>query len=168
MTYVLDASFLKDGYNRFVVKEMAIIKLGKSQITESFIFRPPFEEHYLPKKVRQQNKWITDNIHGLSWDDGYVEYKDLGKIIGKLQEGVKVYGKGQKAQILGSMFKIAVHDLESIGCPKAENISLPPIRCHMGNHVSSCCLYKGLKYATWLNSYVQMEVVNQQFSNSSI
>ncbi|KAL6268280.1 hypothetical protein P5V15_001396 [Pogonomyrmex californicus] len=103
---------------KFMVKEMAILKHGK-ELTHR-IFREAIPWNLLTKTEKSKTCWITSNHHGLQWSDGDVAYR-LSKHV--IRNGVcdqsrdapkRVYVKGLEKkkleEILGCDF-IADHDV---------------------------------------------------------
>jgi hypothetical protein len=66
----------------FVVKELCIYNVTAKCI-QTFSFKPPFPECILSAKTKKTNSFVTRKIHGLTWNDGYIDYDHLPGIIRK-------------------------------------------------------------------------------------
>src|SRR6185437_2933758 len=99
-SYVVDVNCLRGMNGEPVIKELAIVRFESSiQSSESFVFKPPYGWSLIPNKFRTQNKWITRNLHGIRWSEGYVPYSELTSIFARLAN-YDVYAKGKKATLV--------------------------------------------------------------------
>lgn len=69
MNIVVDIQGLKDKYNNFVPKEIAVVSLKKSYLAH-WIISPPYPYNVLPPSVKRQNTWLKCNHHGIEWSEG--------------------------------------------------------------------------------------------------
>jgi hypothetical protein len=134
-----------------VIKELAICKFDGS--IQSWIFAPPFGSSLLSKDIRKQNRWITNNLHGIDWMDGFVHATKISDIFRDyIPKGSVVYVKGEeKCKVLrGKLNGRHVSNLEEIGCPRADKIYGMEIQClHSHPKTSRCALNKCLGYMNW-------------------
>jgi len=161
MVFVVDIECLRGPDSEFVVKELAICNLKTSQI-EVYHLLPPYPEYYLQKQTRKTNSWISNNIHGIAWDDGYIGYDQLTNILQKAvdQEASlePIYAKGvEKSDFILSVLDRPnlVINLDNVGCPKPRDLfytSENPFTCfvHTGNS-DHCALLKCAKFAAWMH-----------------
>jgi hypothetical protein len=78
----------------FVVKDMCIFNVTTNRI-QTFSFRPPFPEYLLSPKVKRTNAYVSRAIHGIWWNDGYIDYGLLPELLGKyIKRTDIVYVKG--------------------------------------------------------------------------
>src|SRR5215470_11173675 len=140
MFTVVDFACLKDSKGRLVVKELAIVNGdGENSSADNFHFLPPFAGSQLPLKVRKTNCWITYNLHGITWEDGYISYGKLKQILLDVLPNnyvpSVVYVKGrEKCDFLSDLLHSTIFsDLDKLSCPKSSELPLPsPLRsCHV-------------------------------------
>lgn len=94
MSIVIDVQGFKVESNKFVVKEFAAYD-GKK--ISHYVFKPPFRMDLLPPYLQQQAFWVTDNHHGLRWEDGFVPLHKFSEVIQQVTNaGDRVYVKGKE------------------------------------------------------------------------
>lgn len=98
----------KDNKNRFVVKEFAIVS---DYISQSFVFKPPFQKYFLHPKVQRSNDWCERNIHKISWEEGDFVFTN-SFIVNLLRPFDKVYTKGLEKKLFLSKFHDNVFELD--------------------------------------------------------
>src|SRR5215510_14389707 len=160
---VLDIAALRGPNNELVVKELAYedhrSTTGGGIGCGTLIFSPPCPSELLPAQICNTNRWITTNLHGIRWDDGFVEYEKLREILlWIIADHRVIYVKGfEKAQFLTEFIglgKLFV-DLHLIGCPKASDLlssrftGLFSCTTHRHNP-KNCPFTKCGVYADWL------------------
>ena len=80
-----------------------------------YTFLPPNDY-----KPTFQAKWNTENLHGINWNNGKVDYSDLPTTIHLPTEH---FAKGlEKCKILSNYFCRDVENLDNYGCPKASKL----------------------------------------------
>lgn len=87
---VVDFQGFKDNFDRFVVKEFAMIT--KNMKFHDIITSPTnvtLDEEHL-----KQAKWLTENYHGLGWESGYIGLKELRNTLQPILNGKVIYVKG--------------------------------------------------------------------------
>ena len=99
------------------VKELGVFKDG---IVLGYSFLPP--KHYKPTF---QAKWNTENLHGIYWNHGKLEYTELSSIIHQhcspstLQE---YFAKGlEKCNLLSNYLCTDAENLDDLVYPKVSN-----------------------------------------------
>lgn len=76
--------------NKFVLKELGIVECDaqvfycSTHKTHRYLFKPPFEWKELSSLDRTRALHAKCNRHGLSWNDGNIDYMELRKIIKKI------------------------------------------------------------------------------------
>jgi hypothetical protein len=166
MKAVLDfESFLgKDG--EIVVKEVAIVSIGKTyRAVDHFIVQPPYEYELLPQSFKDSNKLLTENRHGLRWNQGYVEYKQLSRILLKtLRRVTSLYTTTRvKAEFLKSLLDRTFLPLEEFNLPDIQTSDNKLTCFHPCHFVPRfyCALKTASSFAQYLEYYnVKMEVTN--------
>jgi hypothetical protein len=165
-TLFIDIECLKDRENKLMIKELAIAKLDGS--LQSWIFAPPYSAQRLPKWVRKQNKWISNNLHHIDWEDGVLSPERINEIFDDyVPLGSLVYVKGQeKCHLLQSKLDGRhVKNLEDFDCPSAERIvDADPVKCLHG-HSKRCALSKCLRYLKWFRSNKLSPTVLAKYDN---
>ena len=154
---VIDAEFFNDG----IVKELAVVSPFFS-LAFSFAPNQEFSTLQLPKQ--KLNNWLTRNLHGITWESGYLPYQSLPKIAAIFNNpAILVYVKGhQKINNLRKFLPdVKYLNLESIGCPTIAELlkesRLPYVRCcnypQTHNSVTyerHCAQRKAMLYYQWL------------------
>ena len=65
----------------FIIIELSLC----SSYNDTIFFKPPLKFTDLPAHDRQTVIWLTNNLHGLDWDEGDIPYCDLKKNLSKFQ-----------------------------------------------------------------------------------
>ena len=148
---------------RLVVKELAVVEideLNDSKTMQSYFFQPPFSDLILPRHINRANNWVVQNMHGIMWNDGHIPYNQLRSILmSATSSGAQVFTKGsEKSAFLEYLLGCKVIDLDSEGCPKADDLFFPRSVACMFKHGTECPLNKALKYSFWM----EQEKMKQQ------
>lgn len=97
MKYIVDIQALKQPINQFVVKELAIHRIGCSDEPKVFFFQPPFDWKFLPARYKAENKWLDRNYHKINWNYGDYPYECIETILYlELFEAEAIFVKGQQ------------------------------------------------------------------------
>lgn len=138
-----DKSF-KNPKNKFILKELSIIKVESSSSSslwstllpsstqyirndvENFLFAPPYPWQCLPEKFKNANHWVVCNLHGIPWEAGDIAYNQLHNILNsKLQNATYIFVKGlEKKEWFKRNLRLSpnIINLEDIGCPSLKNL----------------------------------------------
>ena len=165
-TFIVDIECLTGISGAYVVKELAIYQLAENPKEQSWMFKPPYEEYILSKETRKQNYWVTNNLHGIRWDDGDVEYSEFHRILRQsIPAGSKVYVKGkEKSNYISEHLSSDVIDLSTLKCPKAKDIWFPQVSCffhHLNHNFKHCAVSKTAKFAEWLTLHSKQSDIKQ-------
>lgn len=97
----------------FTPKELAIWD-GISVAPVHYLFKPPFPFQHLCQHLKKQAIWLEKNHHGLKWSQGFVDLKDINKILQLATENAEaVYCKGEiKVKYLKNLINKPVYDLD--------------------------------------------------------
>ena len=115
MKYVIDIQALKQPHNEFVVKEMAIHRIGSIEAPNVYFFKSPFAWSELPAKYKAENGWLTRNYHHIAWDYGEYPYSSIAAILKfDLVECEQIYVKGLEKQKWLGQFVPNVQNVENI------------------------------------------------------
>lgn len=74
----VDVQGFKNNSNKFILKEIAVLTNNSSFHD---VIRSPFSIEHLNAKQKKQTKWLTNNYHGIDWNDGTLSMTKLRKII---------------------------------------------------------------------------------------
>lgn len=155
---IIDFEGFQCGHNRFIVKELAVYVLNSPNIHNVWTFKSPFLFENLNKKKRLCHSWVTRNLHGIEWNYGDEDYKNLRYILTKLfQLFTRIYIKGlEKKRFLEYLSGRDILNLEDVNCPKIEHLPHANVQCphHTLNHIH-CALYKAIGFGNFLleNTY---------------
>jgi len=148
-----------------VVKEMAFCNpfycVGAS-------FKPPHEESWCSTSTRNQNRWLTSNLHKIQWDSGKHDYCEMFQFVRYIKvDDATYYAKGlEKCELLANLFRVEFVNLEDMGCPTVNQLqfgnggggvqiacdSYPQI--HIGN-AEHCAQQKARLFADWMQMQQQ-------------
>ena len=81
MSYGIDFQYFRQPGGDFLVREIATISLGTDLDPTVLLFKALYYWLRLSEKYRSKNINIQHNLHGLSWDSGFYNYKELGALI---------------------------------------------------------------------------------------
>ena len=73
---ILDLEGFKLDSLGFIIRELSLC----SSYNDTIFFKPPLKFADLPAHDRQTVIWLTNNLHGLDWDQGDILYCDLKTI----------------------------------------------------------------------------------------
>lgn len=103
--------------NKFILKEIYIITDNKKFHA---IIKSPFEYKQTNPKFRQEINWVTNNYHGIKWNDGNISLSSFLKSVKTALKGKVVLCKGcEKMKWIEQIFSGIISDcqnLENEGC----------------------------------------------------
>ena len=154
---VIELACLRGVGNEFIIKEGGLVWVGglqnESESMQTLLFQSPYSESLVPEYIRKTNRWITNNLHKISWEDGYIPYSQMPATLSQFSKGWgPIFTKGsEKAQFLSTILGEKVFDLDDFDCPKADELALPLMTTCLVGHTKHCALFKALRYAKWLS-----------------
>lgn len=77
---VVEFQAFRNNQNRFIIKELAFFDV-RTNVVNYFLFKPPFPFKILNRKTTRINKWLTRNLHHITWEEGFTQYKELDNIM---------------------------------------------------------------------------------------
>ena len=77
---VVEFQAFRDNRNDFIIKELVFYDLT-TNVVNYFLFRPPFPFRILNSKSARTNRWLIRNLHHISWEEGFTQYKELKNIM---------------------------------------------------------------------------------------
>lgn len=83
--------FKTDG-NNFIVKEFAYDTL---EYTQLFLIKPPFPFSKLTESEKRRTRWLEQHF-GLSWKEGYVDFKEFKRVIVNHIKDKTIFVKGME------------------------------------------------------------------------
>ena len=119
---VLDLEGFKLKSLGFIIKELSLC----SSYNDTIFFKPPLKFADLPTHDRQTVIWLTNNLHGLDWDEGDIPYCDLKTICLSFSfrfTRKNFFAKGiEKCELLSKLLQKTVYNLEDLNCPRISEI----------------------------------------------
>ena len=92
MDYIIEVLGFRDSHNKFVLKEVAAVALGKEYIAH-WIAAAAHSFSDLPIKMQVCNNWLTGNHHGIEWFDGDIPHRQLHANLGELPRSARHFCK---------------------------------------------------------------------------
>lgn len=137
MNIVIDIQGLKDKYNHFIPKEVAVVSLKTSYLGH-WIISPPYAYNALPPSVKRQNTWLQCNHHGIEWSEGETPLRTVEATLKKIAvQADRLFTRGaDKAAYLTQLTDCFVINLE-------EEENAPPFRNL--SESNTFCIYHGLQ-----------------------
>lgn len=168
---VVEFQAFRGNEDEYIVKELAIaVARGNNISPKVLLFKPPYVRNTLCKKSLKMSYWLENNYHGISWEDGHVDFEQMQSVIEDMCEPFhSVYTKGLEKVKFLETFHGNVVDLDIIRAPKYESSSFTnsftcPVTKHnitansvyRGSIVTSdlytCALKRACYYARWLRT----------------
>ena len=157
---VLDFEGFRHKKQNFILKEVAVCS---EDCIDSFLLLPPTNLSSLSDSEQKSYHWLTKQLHGLCWAHGDYFYADLTRILQSYvlrYPKAVFYAKGlEKSVLFSHLLDRPVVDLDSIGCPKIEDIKCFKKDRACENHLPAQCVAqlrkhcakeKALVYFNWL------------------
>ena len=123
---VLDFEGLRHKKTGFIIKELSICS---NNYSDTILFLPPVPYNSLSSSGRKSHQWVSRFLHGLSWSTGSYTYWFLSQIFIAIKlrfPSGKFNAKGkEKSESLQTLLQKEVVDLDSLLCPKVEEIFHP-------------------------------------------
>lgn len=164
MEFVIDVQGFKTDFNEFVFKELAIIPLGEDVQPIIYLFKPPHDWSFLQPRYKCENSWLTNNYHGIEWQDGDIPYEELEEILrSATRNASKIWVKGLEKQKWINRFTENVCNIETLECPSLAKLhKVNDWICSNHNrqrcYHSNCAASNALVLKTWLIDYFNTPV----------
>ena len=119
---VLDLQGFKLKSLGFIIKELSLC----SSYNDTIFFKPSLKIANLPTHDRQTVIWLTNNLHGLDWDEGDIHYYDLKTIC--LSFSFRFFRKNffangiERCELHSKLLQKTVYNLEDLICPQISEI----------------------------------------------
>uniref|UniRef100_A0A6V7L8W6 Uncharacterized protein n=1 Tax=Bracon brevicornis TaxID=1563983 RepID=A0A6V7L8W6_9HYME len=136
MAVFVDLQGFKNSGNKFIIKELAGIRLLNPSAHFCWCFKSPFPWHELEANYQSMNSWCTRCYHGIPWDDGCIPYDQLeSKFKEVLENTKKIYVKGYEKKIwIEELTRIPVINLKDLECPALFQLRTLPYKPHKEHH----------------------------------
>lgn len=85
MSIVIDIQGLKDKFNNFLPKEVAIVSVTSDYIGY-WLVKAPCAYRDLAPDIKRQNAWLKSHCHGIAWSEGDTSLDTIEKILKKTAE----------------------------------------------------------------------------------
>lgn len=156
MKYVLDIQGFKQPVNDYIVKELAIVPLNQKEKSKVYLFQPPFPWRRLTDKYKQENTWLEQYYHGISWKAGSVPYNLVGETLREnLADATKVYVLGSiyKSWLERFKFKFEIVNIAEHGYPSMDRITRLVTICthHNGAYRATCALHNARRVRQYIH-----------------
>lgn len=156
MAFYVDFQYFRHG-EEYVLKELAILNslLGLNH----YIFKPPFNKSKLSFKDQKQATWLKLNYHALTWDDGYVSYSQLPRILKQgLSKAKEIYVKGEEKQKWLEKQGFKATNIEDLNFKyKIKDKNINGLRCiYHGNRGSGICSLQNI-------FFMRKKMINYKF-----
>lgn len=154
---VIDFEGFKYKQEEFIIKELSVC--GES--IDSIVFLPPVPYNNLSTKEQKAHTWVTQHLHGIPWSSGKYPYQYLSQILRSFSQRYPLsefFAKGEeKASVLAKYLEKPVENLDSLGCPKVENLR-GTVGCCDNHYLTNCkhnhcSRRKAVLYHNWLTKY---------------
>lgn len=138
---LVDFQYCYGSQNKIFIKELAFMG-GASVAPFYFLFKPPFDEKELDKEIQDKNSFCKSVIHGINWNDGNVDYNNVGDVLCPLNEFEYIFVVGLekkiflkkylKSNIIALDIYTGLQNLPSYftNCPFHQNF---PYKCALSN-----------------------------------
>lgn len=163
MDKVIEIECLQGVEGSYVVKEIAIMSVTEPGLFTK-TFKPPYSWRRLPRKVHEQNSWVSRNMTHIRWDEGEVPYANLVPFIRECASVTdRLYTKGtEKADFLSRLLDQDIFELGELGCPRAKALVFPNQRarcCHLNlsrlhRFSWNCAIIKCHIFLEWVRTHL--------------
>lgn len=90
---IVDLQGFKDDFNNFIVKELCFLT---QNIKFTDTIKCPYEFDSLSQRSQNIARWLINNYHGIQWDSGYINIKELRAAILPILKNKIIYVKGEE------------------------------------------------------------------------
>ena len=174
---VVDFEGFKHKKNDFIIKELSIC----GDYLDTVYFLPPVEFEFLSLEEKRKYQWLSRFLHGLFWHRGEYPYNNLLQICQSFAHrypGGTFYAKGEeKCTVLRKLIGKPIENLDTLGCPKVEDLNDDIPHCHRHSKLlpaylrdKHCAQRKAQIYYDWLKDiHGSLDIAeNDGIANSNI
>lgn len=160
MNIVIDIQGLKDKYNNFIPKEVAVVSTAQ-QYVGHWVVKPPYECDELPPIITRQNIWIQANHHGICWSEGETSLQAVEIILKKIAaRATRIFTRGsEKSAYLTRLTGYFVINLaEDDDAPPFRQLPQSELYCThhrllTEHNVYKCSLNNASRISSWLKEH---------------
>ena len=146
MAYAVDFQYSKQPGGDVVVKELSILPLEHEADPIVLLFKPPFPWNRLTEKYKRENSLLQRKVHGLSWDCGTIEYKQIGRLIrDSLREATDIYVIGSEKKKYMERFKYNAIDIIELGYLQVDTTKVVNFCLNHNFSHKTCCAAQNVK-----------------------
>lgn len=125
--------------NKFILKEIYIKTKNKGFHA---IITSPFEFKQTNLKFRQEIKWVTNNYHGINWNDGNISLSTFVKSVESVLKGKVVLCKGcEKVKWIKTIFSGIISDCKNL---EDEGCNVKPHECDKNDKQFTCMHHQNM------------------------
>lgn len=157
MNIVVDIQGLKDKYNNFVPKEIAVVSVKTAYIAH-WIVSQPYAYNVLPPSVKRQNTWLKCNHHGIEWSEGETPLRSVEVVLKKIAvQSDRLFTRGaDTTAYLSQLTDCFVINLEEDEEPPSRNLPESTTFCIFHgllhkNGSFKCALNNAVRVKKWLS-----------------
>ena len=141
----------------FICKEICIVNTCNGEVYHTLV-KFPHQIKWFNGDIQRRIDWLTDNIHGLKWDQDaftYIPYENITNYIKNIINDNDVFVKGfDKKHWLNKLISNNVEEFMFIGCPNLKKLKTINRHCnfHCMEHfynVKNCAKENALLLYNW-------------------
>lgn len=148
---VVEIQAFLNSNDEFIVKELTFLDMN-TNVVYYFLFKSPFPFRQLHKKAQRSNKWLMNNYHYITWEEGFTSYKEVHNIMYHLcSKFTKFYTTGSKKKNWINMY--TTKDVYDTLIDKSFKESYEGVCVcvqNQGHSSSNCALQKAYRLAAFL------------------
>ena len=150
-------------YDRFIVKEVAVLR---NDFTQIFYVKSPILFTNLTYKDRKQVEWLYNKYHGLSWRGGRISFHNLKQYFHTHICKSVILSKGSEKcdwiakELLSSDNENVVINVESLQCPAFERLY------EIYDSISSCTLHRIVEHREPVCSMKNVMTLSKYFHDN--
>lgn len=77
---IIEIQAFRGNKGEFIIKELVIMDMD-TNVVLYFLMKPPYSFKKLKYKYAKTNKWLMENYHHITWEEGFTDYKELDNIM---------------------------------------------------------------------------------------
>lgn len=148
---VVEFQAFSNSNDEYIIKELTFFDMSTNAVY-SFLFKPPFPFRQLNKKAQRSNKWLMNNYHYITWEEGFTSYNEVHSVMYHFcSKFTKFYTTGSQKRNWINMY--TTKDVYDILIDKTFKETYEGICVYVQNHghsSSNCALQKAYRLASFL------------------
>lgn len=151
---LVDFQYCYGNQETIYIKELAFMG-GASVVPTYYLFRPPFDNRELDKKIQDKNSHCKAAVHGINWNDGIFDYCSVGDILSPLNEYQYIFVVGfNKKKFLSKYLNTNIISLELF----TGLHNLP-------NYFTNCPFHRNLEFKCALNNLFKIFIFIEKYDH---